>query len=143
MRTSVTFRHPAPFVALPEVEDVLAVAGADWFASTLKRIPNATVDENICQEDWGVVFFVRREERDFWIGLSKWDEEGAWTAHFHHGSFAWLQRFRAAAKDALRRLLVDVHSVLSSDPSFSEIAWQEERQMTRAEPASFPTPVDD
>ena len=71
--------------------DLLAVRGAQWFASLLQRVPGLQIDEHLCQEDWGVVCFVRRNQKKFWIGLNAWDSEGAWLAHFHHGSFAWLQ----------------------------------------------------
>src|SRR5947209_18063494 len=92
MRTNVTFRYPAEFVG--DQEDgggVLAVSGAQWFAALLRRVPALELDETFCQEDWGVVLFARRNQKKFWIGLSAWDSERAWFAHFHHGSFAWWQ----------------------------------------------------
>lgn len=61
MRTHVTFRHPAEFVG--DLEDgggVLAVPGAQWFAALLRRVPGVEIDKDLCQEDWGVVFFARR-----------------------------------------------------------------------------------
>jgi hypothetical protein len=114
MRANVTFRHPAEFVG--DEDDgggVLAVRGAEWFAALLRRVPGLELDDDFCQEDWGVVFFARRKQKKFWIGLSGWDVEGAWLAHFHHGSFAWLQRFSSTGKSELKRLLVDVHDVLA------------------------------
>src|SRR5262245_37808392 len=45
------------------------------------------------------------------VGLS----EGAWFAHFHHGSFTWFQRFSSSGKNELERLLVDVHNVLGDE----------------------------
>ena len=51
MRTNVSFRHPAAFVSIPEVEDVLAVSGAEWFADLLRRIPDLQVEPELCQED--------------------------------------------------------------------------------------------
>ena len=143
MRTYVTFRHPAEFVG--DSEDgggVLAVSGAHWFAALLGRVPGLQIDEDLCQEDWGVVFFARRHQKKFWIGLSAWDSEGAWVAHFHHGSFAWLQRFSSPGKNELRRLLADLHDVLASEPAITEIAWHEESEMSKPEPAAFPTPVE-
>ncbi len=141
MRTNVTFRHPAEFVG--DEEDgggVLAVRGAQWFATLLRRVSGLDLDERCCQEDWGVVFFARRDQKKFWIGLSSWDE-GTWLVHFHHGSFAWFQWFSSAAKSELTRLLVDVHDVLVKEPAITEIAWHEEREMGKADPAGFPTPV--
>jgi hypothetical protein len=64
------------------------------------------------------------------------------VAHFHHGSFAWLQWFSSAGKNELKRLLADVHDVLASEPAITEIAWHEESDMSKPEPAGFPTPVE-
>jgi hypothetical protein len=143
MRTYVTFRHPAEFVS--DSEDgggVLAVRGAHWFAALLRRIPDLQIDEDLCQEDWGVVFFARRNQKKFWIGLSAWDSNGAWVAHFHHGSFAWLQWFSSSGKNELKRLLADVHDVLSSEAAITDLAWHEESAMSKPQPAAFPTPVE-
>jgi len=143
MRTNVTFRHPAEFVG--DQEDgggVLATSGAHWFAALLRRIPGLNLDEDLCQEDWGVVFFARRHQRKFWIGLSTWDSDGHWVAHFHHGSFAWLQWFTDTGKNELRRLLTEAHSVLASQPVITEIAWHEESEMSKPEPLGFPMPVE-
>jgi hypothetical protein len=143
MRTNVTFRHPAEFVG--DSEDgggVLAVSGANWFADLLRWVPGLQVDEDLCQEDWGVVFFARRNQKKFWIGLSCWDSEGTWVAHFHHGSFSWLQWFSASGRNELRRLLADVHDVLAGEPSISEITWYEAREIDKPEPAGCLTPID-
>ena len=143
MRTNVTFWHPAGFVG--DLEDgggVLAVNGAQWFAALLRQIPGLQLDEDLCQEDWGVVFFARREQKRFWIGLSVWDSKGAWVAHFHHGSFDWLQWFSPSGKNGLMRLLADFHVILASEPAIANIAWHDEREMIKPEPASFPTPVE-
>ena len=64
------------------------------------------------------------------------------VAHFHHGSFAWLQSFSSTGKDQLKRLLADVHDVLASEPAITEIAWHEESEMSKPRPAGFPTPVE-
>jgi hypothetical protein len=143
MRTNVTFRHPAEFVG--DQEDgggVLAVRGAHWFAALLRRVAGLRIDEDLCQEDWGVVFFARRNQKKFWIGLSAWDAEGMWLAHFHHGLFAWLQWFRSSGKNELELLLVDVHKVLASEPAITDIAWHEGSEMTKPKPTGFPAPVD-
>jgi hypothetical protein len=143
MRTNVTFRHPAEFVG--DQEDgggILAVRGAQWFAALLRRVPALQLDEDLCQEDWGVVFFARRNQKKFWVGLSAWDSEGAWVAHFHHGSFAWLQWFSSTGKNELKRLLADFHTVLANESLVTEIAWHEESEMSKPKPAGFPTPVE-
>jgi hypothetical protein len=142
MRTNVTFRHPAEFAG--DSEDgggVLAVRGAHWFAELLRRVPELQIDEDLCQEDWGVVFFARRNQKKFWIGLSAWDE-GAWIAHFHHASFAWLQQFSSSGKNELKRLLASFHEVLASEAAISDISWLEESEMNKPRPAGFPLPVE-
>jgi hypothetical protein len=143
IRTNVTFQHPAEFVG--DSEDgggVLAVRGAHWFAELLRRIPALQIDEDLCQEDWGVVFFGRRNQRRFWIGLSAWDAQGAWLAHFHHASFAWLQRFSSSGENELKHLVAGFHEVLTTEPTISGIAWHEESEMSKPQPASFPTPFE-
>jgi hypothetical protein len=139
MRTNVTFRHPAEFVPLSDEDGILAVGGAQWFAALLRRVPALELDDDLCQEDWGVVFFARRNQKKFWIGLSAWDAEGA---HFHHGSGAWLQWFRSSGKNELKQLLADVHSVLASEAAISDIAWHEASEMSKPQPVGFPTPVE-
>ena len=81
MRTNVTFRHPAEFVPVSDADGILAVGGAQWFAALLRRVPALEVDEDLCQEDWGVVLLVRRNQRKFWIGLSAWDSLIFTTVH--------------------------------------------------------------
>jgi hypothetical protein len=56
--------------------------------------------------------------------------EGAWLAHFHHGSFAWLQRFSSSGTNELKRFLADVHDVLASEPAITDIAWHEQNEMS-------------
>jgi hypothetical protein len=95
----------------------------------------------LCQEDWGVVVFAERAGKRFWIGLSLWPEdEPAWLAHFHHRSFAWLQRWSAAGKSELERLASDFHTVLASEPTVRDIAWYHESDMRRAHAPSSTTP---
>ena len=141
MRTHMTFRHPAEFVPLSDVDGVLAARGSEWFGALLRRVPDLVIDEDLCQEDWGVVFRARRGRKKFWIGLSAWDG-GVWLAHVHHGSFAWLQRFSPSGAGELKRLVADVHEVVASEAAISEIVWYEEREMSNPRPASFPTPAD-
>lgn len=99
---------------------ILAVRGGQWFAAQLRRVPDLHLGEDHCQEDWGVVFFARRNQGKFWVGLSAWDSEGAWVAHFHHGSFAWLQWFSSTGKNELKRLLADFHNFLASESVVTE-----------------------
>jgi hypothetical protein len=143
MRTNVTFRHPAEFVPLSDEDGVLAVSGALWFVTLLQDVAGLQIDDDSCQEDWGVVIFARRNGRRFWIGLSAWDAANTWLAQFHHGPFAWLQRFGSSGKGEFRRLLCNVHAVLNEDPAVSDVAWYAESEMSKAEPAGFRTPVED
>jgi hypothetical protein len=142
MRTFVKFRHPADFVPISDEDGILAVSGAQWFAELLRGVSGLQIEEELCQEDWGVVLFARRNRKKFWIGLSPWDGEHSWLAHFHHGSFAWFQRFSSSGAEELKRLLADVHKVLATEQAISEIAWHEESEMRRPGPKSFPTPFD-
>jgi hypothetical protein len=141
MRTNVSFRHPAEFVPVSDTDGILAVEGARWFAALLKRVPDLQIDGDLCQEDWGVVVFARRGENSFWIGLSNWEDDGYWLAHFHHGSFPWLQRFKSAGKQELERLVSDFHLVLANEPEVTEITWYEEREMRKAQPTPYLSPV--
>jgi len=142
MRTNVTFRHPAKFVPLSDEDGILAAGGAQWFAAILGRVPGLEIDDDLCQEDWGVAVSATRNQRRFWIGLSTWDADGSWLAHFHHGSLAWLQRLSSSGKGELKRLLADVHEVLATDPAISDIMWYEESEMGNPRPAGFPKPVE-
>lgn len=63
-----------------------------------------------------------------------------WLAHFHHSSFAWLQRWNAAGKRELERLIGDFHSVLTQDPAVREIAWYHEGDLMMAESSGSATP---
>jgi hypothetical protein len=130
MRTHVTFRHPAPFVRLSDEDGILSVAGAEWFVSLLARVPGLVVREDLCQEDWGIVSFAERAGKRFWIGLSA-EEEGAWLGHFHHGSWAWLQRFSPSGDRELQRLLLDFHRVLANEAAVSEVTWYREEDVAK------------
>ena len=113
------------------------------FVSLLRRIPGLQIEAEICQEDWGVVAFMRRNGRRFWVGLSLWpDEEQMWLAHFHHQSFAWLQRFSASGARELQQLIFDAHAALSADPAVSRISWHQERDMTKANANGSTTPIE-
>jgi hypothetical protein len=141
MRNHVTFRCPEPFVPFSDEDGILSAKGVEWFATLLRRIPSLEIDPKFCQEDWGVVFFVTRNRKRFWIGLSMWPEgDGAWLAHTHHHSFAWLQRFTASGKDELRRLITDMHCQLSSYPRITKIAWYREGDMKTAAAVSTQRP---
>ena len=127
---------------LSDEDGILAVDGAKWFVDMLSRIPGLQIDNELCQEDWGVAIRARRDGKKFWIGLSFWpDGENAWLAHFHHGSFAWLQRISPSGKRALNRLVSDVHNLLANDPLVSNIVWYDECEMTKASPTGFATPT--
>lgn len=140
MRNNLTFRYPIEFVGVDEDGGgVLAVAGAQWFLHLLGRVEGLAVDRELCQEDWGAVAFAERNARRFWIGLSFYDE-GYWISHFHHASFAWLQRFSPSGNKELRTLIADFHNVLSANPEVSEITWYTEREMMNPNPQGFATP---
>jgi hypothetical protein len=139
MRTNVTFRHPAEFVTCDEAEGILAAKGAEWFKELLSRVEGLVVHNEPIQEDWGVVFFADRGEFRFWIGLSFWDE-GAWIAHVHHHSAAWIQRFTSRGKLSLARLAKDVHLVLLAEPGVSKINWYSEAEVAKPDAKGALTP---
>jgi len=139
MHRHVTFWYPAPFVRLSEEDGVLSVDGAQRFVSLLKRIPGLQVDDELCQEDWGVVIFARRARKQFWIGLSGFDEH-EWAAHIHHGSFAWLQRMSPSGKRAMEQLILDIHAVLANEPAVSKITWHPQTEAGKQNPRGSPTP---
>jgi len=130
MRTHVTFRHPANFVPVSDEDGILSVTGASWFVQLLRQVPDLALRDDLCQEDWGIVAFAERAEKKFWIGLSA-EEEGAWVAHFHHGSWAWFQRVSPAGDRELRRLTQDFHHVLVNEAAVSEITWYREDDMMK------------
>lgn len=140
MRTHVTFRYPAEFDSDSDEAGILAVSGAQWFVPLLRRVANLQIDDELGQEDWGVMLDARREDKKFWIGLSMWEGENSWLSHFHHDSFAWLQRLSSSGKRELQRVLCDFHAVLASEPAVSDIVWYEEKELKKARPAGFPTP---
>ena len=109
MRTYISFRYPAQFVAFSEEDSILSVNGAVWFVELLRRVSDLHVDGELCQEDWGVVIFVRRGQMKFRIGLSILSDGGpSWLAHFHYRSLALLQR-----SNVLQNLACDFHGMLT------------------------------
>jgi hypothetical protein len=142
MRTHVRFHHPAEFVRLSDADGVLAIGGAQWFVLLLRRVPGLVIDDELCQEDWGVVMFAQRDGRRFWIGLNLWDEH-EWLAHIHHNSFSWLQRLSPSGKSEMKRLLSDLHGALTNDPAVSNVRWYEKRDMLRGRPHAFASPLSD
>ena len=142
VRTNVRFRHATEFIPVSDEDGILAVAGAQWFVLLLRSVPNLEIEGDLCQEDWGVAIFARRNGKRFWIGLSMWpDGQHAWLAHVHHRSFAWLQRVSALGKKELERLASDIHNVLANEQAISEITWYQESDMTKPDPTSFATPA--
>ncbi len=138
VRTHVTFRHPAEFVQGPD--GILGVDGAHWFLEVLLGVPELLIDD-LVQEDWGVVFRVRREGKKFWIGLGARDAENGWVAHLHRAGFAWLQWLSAKGNRAFRRLLNDLHAALLNDPAVSEVLWYEAAELDKPRPTGFATPL--
>ena len=128
-RTYVTFRHPAEFV--PYGDGVVAVDGAQWFAALLRSVPGLAIEDDLRQEDWGVVVSARRNRKKVWIDLSYWDE-GAWLAHIHRD--AWFQRLSSSGQNELKRLLADVHEVLTSEAAISDIAWWRDPEVPMLHP---------
>lgn len=142
IRNNVSFRHPAAFVRLSEEDGILAASGAIWFRDLLKRVPSLEVNDELCQEEWGVVVFVERHQKRFWIGLSLGldVEDGSRLAHIHHASFAWLQRLSSGGRKELQRLIGDVHALLAAEPAVSDIRWFREADMRRPEPPGLSSP---
>jgi hypothetical protein len=138
----VNFCHPAEFIRYSEEDGILASSGAAWFIAILKRIDGLDVQSELCQEDWGVVIFVGRRGYRFWIGLSGGATGGetAWLAHMHHGSFSWLQRLLPGGRREFWLLVLDIHRVLSSDPSVTDIKWFTQKQLMRADLKSAASP---
>lgn len=141
MRTNVTFQHPAKFVPLSGADGILSVGGARWLVLLLCQVAGLRVDDELCQEDWGVVLFASHDGKPFWVGLSAWpDQEEGWLVHFHHHHNAWIQRFSKAGRAALERLVAEFHAVPASDPQVSAIAWCEDCEIRRAEAHGASTP---
>lgn len=142
MRTNVIFRHSAEFLPVSEEDGVLSTEGADWFVSLLRQIPGLEIEPELCQEDWGVVAFARRGGKRFWIGVCMCpDGEQMWLAHFHHHSFAWLDRWSASGKREFERLILDAHAALSSDAAVSLLRWHYERDVAKAATRGAKAPI--
>jgi hypothetical protein len=140
VRTNVSFRHPAPFVAVAGAKDVLDREAAGWFVELLEGIERLEVNRALAQEDWGVAVLVRRDDKRFWIGLSRWEVEGEWLAHVHHGSFAWIQARTSAGAEALRALVQDLHQNLAADARVGGITWYRDADMFAGTPGGASTP---
>lgn len=141
MRNNVTFNFPERFLPLSEEDGILSKDGAQWLVSILKTIPSLEIDPDLCQEDWGVVLRVKRNQRKFWIGLSFWpDGEQAWLVHLHHDSFAWLQRFSTTGKAELEKLILNMDDALKANPSVSNIFWYSEEEIDKPTAVGSPTP---
>jgi hypothetical protein len=117
-------------VRVSDDDGILSVKGADWFVSFLRQVRDLELRADLCQEDWGIVAFAERAGKNFWIGLSWWDE-GGWLAHFHHGSWAWLQRFSPSGDRELQRLVDDFHQVLAREAAAGEITWWREDDLRK------------
>jgi hypothetical protein len=139
MRSHVTFRHPAEFVPVSEDEGILSAAGVSWFLKLLAGVKDIDAIGDPLQEDWGVVVFAGRRKCRFWIGINSWDE-GAWLVHFHHHSFAWLQRMTSNGKKELGELVSDFHNVLESDEQVRDVSWHYESDMTKPDMPGASTP---
>lgn len=141
MRNYAIFHYLPEFGADSDEDGILTVEGAKWFLKLLRRIPEIHVDENLCQEDWGVVFFANRDCGRFWIGLSLWpDGECAWLVHLHHHAFAWLQKLSRAGREKLNRLIIDLSRVLSTDSMVTDIQWHRDSDMKKGKPQGTASP---
>jgi len=141
MRNKVLFQHPAEFVPNQDTEGVLSVDGAIWFLEILQVIPGIHVDEERCQEDWGVVFFARRNGSRFWIGLSAWmDDDADWLVHVHHRSFAWFQRWSRSGRDEFKQLVLDLHRVMESQAEVSNLRWYNRQELESGHGEGSPCP---
>jgi len=131
MHTDVRFFYVAPFVAAQEDEAIFGVAGAGWFVDLLKRIPNLTVNEDLCQEDWGVIVFMQRNGKKFTVGIAPCfdrSEENEWWSQFSHAPLAWIQRASRSGNDELAKLITDFHAVLTQESAIKDIAWYDKFQ---------------
>jgi len=145
MRTTVSFEYPAPFVGTdPDGGGVLSIKAAGWFATILSSIPELEVDFNLCQEDWGVVVFTKRQKRPFhfffWYGLAE-EPTNLWVTEVRHGGLLGLQRFLPEGQQELRRLVLDFNETLVRSPNVSHIAWfSSSDQAFSPKGQRFPTP---
>jgi hypothetical protein len=128
----VTFKYPAPYVGAPKSEDILGIEGATWFVEILRRIPSIEIDPELVQEDWGILVWVRRGGKAFWIGLSSEGDE-AWIAHVHHD--AWIQRVTPSGKRARYELVRALERALH-DAGATSMLWFEERDISLRQPGT-------
>ncbi|QDV75686.1 hypothetical protein [Botrimarina mediterranea] len=143
MRTNVCFRYPAPFVPVPDNELLLSTDGAIWFVDLLRKVPNLQINEELCQEDWGVVVFVNRNSARYWVGIGRLQDqnEGDWLAFFNPSPLSWLPWRRRHCRRELGNLIEAMHDVLQEDASVSQIVWYEEKEMRTPNPKGFATPT--
>jgi hypothetical protein len=128
MKKAASFEYPAPFIGTDEDEGgVLSVNGARWFASILNTISGLEVDSDLCQEDWGVVIFVKRNKNPFdvflWGGMS--ETANLWIVELRYGGIFGFQRFWPDARLEFARVLHDLTEALNHDSSVSNIQWFE------------------
>jgi hypothetical protein len=126
MRNLVKFVCPREILFAEEDESVFGTQRASWFAEFLAKVPGLEIDSSFVQEDWGVMIFVLREGRLFWVGLSpSWDAEHSWLAHVNHTSLH--QRFTPSGCRAMAALIEDIDRVLRAEPDVSNARWMDER----------------
>lgn len=142
MRNNVSFLYPEEFEPVSDEDGILSTQGAKWFVALLQQIADIQVETELCQEDWGVVIFVRRNQKRFWIGLGMCESDYAWLAHVHHHSFALYQRLSRSGNDELERLIKDLNDVLTADPKVSCVQWYREKDMNSCNPIGSRTPND-
>jgi hypothetical protein len=127
MRKAVSFDYPAPFIGT-EADDagVLSIKAAGWFANLLQSIPELIVDPNLCQEDWSVVIFTKRQKKPFhfyfWNGLAE-EPRRSWIAEVSHGDLLGFHRFIPKSREGLDKLISDFHTALVRSPSVSRVTW--------------------
>ena len=137
MRKSVIFKFPAELIPVSEEDGILSTTGALWFRDLLNKVPHLEVDNDLLQEDWGVAILARRNNKRFWIGLNFWDEN-TWLAHFHHRTFALLQRLTGTSE--LNNLVFAFHDILKAEAQVSGIEWYEQKNLAIPGSQSSPTP---
>lgn len=133
---NVLFSFPYELTVPVEECDVLSVEDAHWFAALLRRISDIHVDSSPVQEDWGVVFFVERHAKQFWIGLNYFGNEEYW-AHIHHVVFRLFQRWSRSGRDQFESLVEAFHKTLIADSQVSNVRWCHDIQSSHE---TWPTP---
>lgn len=133
MKTNVSFVCAEEFVPVSEEDGILSAKGAGWFVARLKAITGIEIADELCQEDWGVVVFAKKNGKRFWIGLSQLpDGEHCWLAHVHHAPWTLLQRISSSGRAALDDVVRDLDGVLKRDPKVSHVRWIHEEDLQKA-----------